>query len=155
MEQTNQNTNTIVIDDGSKEYTIQNHRGEILAAFRFRPADTNIIARYKEVQKFFSKFELKEGESLEDGEAKIIEQMDYLMGADTGSSFFSVMGPFSLMADGKLFIEVCMNSLCNVINKEFDVRLKMTQSRISKYTQKYQQNRPNYTKKHYNKRHGR
>lgn len=155
MEQINQNTNTIVIDDGSKEYTIQNQRGEILAAFRFRPADTNIIARYKEVQKFFSKFELKEGENLEDSEAKIIEQMDYLMGADTGSSFFSVMGPFSLMADGKLFIEVCMNSLCNVINKEFDVRLKITQSRISKYTQKYQQNRPNYTKKHYSKRHGR
>lgn len=155
MEQINQNTNTIVIDDGSKEYTIQNQRGEILATFRFRPADTNIIARYKEVQKFFSEFNPKKGESLEDSEAKIIEQMDYLMGADTGSSFFSVMGPFSLMADGKLFIEVCMNSLCNVINKEFDIRLKITQSGISKYTQKYQQNRPNYTKKHYNKRHGR
>ena len=39
----NQETNTIVIDDGSKEYDIKNHYGENLAVFRFRPADTNII----------------------------------------------------------------------------------------------------------------
>ncbi|MFR7387550.1 MAG: hypothetical protein ACLUTU_00720 [Blautia faecis] len=35
----NQETNTIVIDDGSKEYDIKNHYGENLAVFRFRPAD--------------------------------------------------------------------------------------------------------------------
>ena len=31
----NQDTNTIVIDDGSKEYDIKNHYGENLAVFRF------------------------------------------------------------------------------------------------------------------------
>ena len=49
----NQDTNTIVIDDGSKEYDIKNHYGENLAVFRFRPADTNIISRYEEVQQYF------------------------------------------------------------------------------------------------------
>ena len=44
----NQETNTIVIDDGSKEYDIKNHYGENLAVFRFRPADTNIISRYED-----------------------------------------------------------------------------------------------------------
>lgn len=152
MEQTkNQDTNIIVIDDGSKEYTIKNHYGEDLAVFRFRPADTNFISRYEEVQQYFANFTTDENETVNECEQRVIEKMDYLMGADTGSTFFSIMGPFSPMANGKLFIEVCMDNLGEVINKEFDVRIKRTQSRVSKYTQKYQ-HKPNYTKKR--RRHG-
>ena len=63
MEQTlNQKTNTIIIDDGSKEYNIQNQHGETLAVFRFRPSDTNIISRFEEVQKFFDNFSKEENE---------------------------------------------------------------------------------------------
>lgn len=148
----NQETNTIVIDDGSKEYDIKNHYGENLAVFRFRPADTNIISRYEEVQQYFANFTTDEKETVTECEQRVIEKMDYLMGADTGSTFFSILGPFSPMANGKLFVEVCMDTLCDVINKEFDVRIKRTQSRVSKYTQKYQQHKPNYTKKR--RRHG-
>lgn len=53
--------------------------------------------------------------------------------------------------NGKLFVEVCMDALRDVIDKEFDVRIKKSQSRVNKYTQKYQKHRPNYTKK---RRHG-
>ena len=148
----NQETNTIVIDDGSKEYDIKNHYGENLAVFRFRPADTNIISRYEEVQQYFANFTIDEKETVTECEQRVIEKMDYLMGADTGSTFFSILGPFSPMANGKLFVEVCMDTLRDVINKEFDVRIKRTQSRVSKYTQKYQQHTPNYTKKR--RRHG-
>lgn len=91
-------------------------------------------------------------ETVTECEQRVIEKMDYLMGADTGSTFFSILGPFSPMANGKLFVEVCMDTLRDVINKEFDVRIKRTQSRVSKYTQKYQQHKPNYTKKR--RRHG-
>lgn len=143
----NQNKNTIVIDDGSKEFTIENQYGETLAVFRFRPTDTNIISRFEEVQKFFENFTTGENESVQDCEQRVIKQIDYLVGADTGSSLFSILGPFSPMANGKLFVEVCMENLCEVISKEFDVRIEKTQSRVSKYTQKYQQRRPNYTKK--------
>lgn len=143
----NQNTNTIIVDDGSKEYVIENQRGEKLATFCFRPADTNIISRFEEVQQFFTDFSVGENESLKECEQRVIEKMDYLVDADTGSSFFSIMGPFSPLANGKLFVEVCMDNLYNVISKEFDVRIKKTQSRIGKYTQKYQQYKPNYTKK--------
>lgn len=146
MEQT-MNQNTIVIDDGSKEFTIKNQYGENLATFRFRPADTNIISRYEEVQKYFADFTTGKDETVTECEQRVIEQMDYLMGADTGSTFFSIMGPFSPMANGMLFVEVCMDNVCDVISREFDVRIKKTQSRISKYTQRYQQRKPNYTKK--------
>lgn len=151
MEQTvNQNTqdmNTIVVDDGSKEFTIKNHRGEPLASFCFRPTDTNIITRYEEVQQFFAHFAPLENESVNECEQRVIEKMDYLLRADTGSSFFSIMGPFSPMTNGKLFVEVCMDTLYNVINKEFDVRIKKAESRIGKYTQKYQPRKQNFTKK--------
>ena len=48
MEQTTapNKINTMVIDDGSKTYTIENKQGKSLAEFCFRPADTNIISRY-------------------------------------------------------------------------------------------------------------
>ena len=117
MEQTsNQKANTIVIDDGSKEYNIQNQHGETLAVFRFRPSDTKIISRYEEVQKFFENFSTEENESVKECEQRVIERIDYLVGADTGSTFFSVLGPFSPMNNGKLFVEVCMDALRVVID---------------------------------------
>ena len=91
----NQETNTIVIDNGSKEYDIKNHYGENLAVFRFRPADTNIISRYEEVQQYFANFTTDEKETVTECEQRVIEKMDYLMGADTGSTFFSIWDRFS------------------------------------------------------------
>lgn len=142
-------TNEIVIDDGSKSYEIRNKQGKKLTEFSFRPADTNILTRYEEVRKFFDEFKIEEDDDIVECQKKVIEQMDYLMGADTGNTFFSIMGPFSPMPDGSLFCEVCLNTVCNVIGAEFDVRLEKAQSRVKKYTDKY--HRRNYTKK---RRHG-
>ena len=74
--------------------------------------------------------------------------MNYLVNAETGNTFFSIMGPFSPMPDGSLFCEVCLNAVVDVINTEFDTRLEKTKSHMNKYLQKYQtpQSR-NYTKK--------
>ena len=145
-----QNGNDIVIDDGSKVYNIKNRRGEILAKFCFRPADMNIIHRYEEVKKFLEEFK-NEDLTTEQVEELFIEKMDYLVDADTGNTFFSIMGPFSPMPDGSLFCEVCMDTVCNVISKEFDVRLEKVNSRVNKYTAKYRTS-GRYTKK--KRRHG-
>ena len=64
--------------------------------------------------------------------------MDYLTGADTGNTFFSIMGPFSPMPDGSLFCETCLNAVVDIINKELDIRLEKTKSHMDKYLQKYQ-----------------
>ena len=37
------NENKIIIDDGSKSYTIENKKGKKLGVFEFRPSDTNIV----------------------------------------------------------------------------------------------------------------
>lgn len=142
-------TNDIFIDDGSKTYAIKNKQGEILEEFTFRPSDTNIINRYEEVKDFFKELdETDEKADVKEYEQKFIEQMNYLVNAETGNTFFSIMGPFSPMPDGSLFCEVCLNAVVDVINTEFDTRLEKTKSHMNKYLQKYQtpQSR-NYTKK--------
>lgn len=142
-------TNDIFIDDGSKTYAIKNKQGEIFAEFTFRPSDTNIINRYEEVKDFFKELdETDEKADVKEYEQKFIEQMNYLVNAETGNTFFSIMGPFSPMPDGSLFCEVCLNAVVDVINAEFDTRLEKTKSHMNKYLQKYQtpQSR-NYTKK--------
>lgn len=146
---TQKKTNEIVIDDGSKTYAIKNRRGKKLAEFCFRPADTNILTRYENVKKFFDEFRIQEDDDITECQKKVIEQMDYLVDADTGNTFFSIMGPFSPMPDGSLFCEVCLDTVCGVISKEFDVRLEKVNSRVNKYTAKYH---TSYTKK--KRRHG-
>ena len=146
---TQKKTTEIVIDDGSKTYAIKNRQGKKLAEFCFRPADTNILTRYENVKKFFDEFRIQEDDDITECQKKVIEQMDYLVDADTGNTFFSIMGPFSPMPDGSLFCEVCLDTVCGVISKEFDVRLEKVNSRVNKYTAKYH---TSYTKK--KRRHG-
>lgn len=148
---TQKKTNEIVIDDGSKTYEIKNRQGKKLAEFCFRPADTNILTRYEDVKKFFDEFRIQEDDDITECQKKVIEQMDYLVDADTGNTFFSIMGPFSPMPDGSLFCEVCMDTVCNVISKEFDVRLEKVNSRVNKYTAKYRTSGRHTKKK---RRHG-
>ena len=150
MEQTKKTT--LVIDDGSETYTIENKQGKALAEFTFRPSDTNIITRYEEVKEFFSKLnEVDEKADIKEYEQKFIEQMDYLVGTETGNTFFSIMGPFSPMPDGSLFCEICLNAVVDVINQEFDTRLEKTKSHMNKYLQKYQ----TYPQKTYTKKRNR
>lgn len=144
--------NEIIIEDGSKTYEIKNRQGKKLAEFCFRPADTNILARYEDVRKFFNEFKLQDEDDIVECQQKVIEQLDYLTDADTGNTFFSIMGPFSPMPDGSLFCETCLDTVCSVISKEFDVRLEKAKSHVNKYTAKYHSSRRRCTKK--KRRHG-
>ena len=95
-------SNDIVIDDGSKVYNIKNKQGKMLGRFEFRPSDTNIVKRYEEVVDFFNSFKLPEdtNESMETAEKELKEKMSYLIGADADESLLSIMGPFSALASG-------------------------------------------------------
>lgn len=132
-------SNDIVIDDGSKVYNIKNKQGKMLGRFEFRPSDTNIVKRYEEVVDFFNSFKLPgdTNESMETAEKELKEKMSYLIGADADESFFSIMGPFSALASGELFIENVLGAIANVIEREMSVRTKRVQRRMNKYVAKY------------------
>ena len=134
-----QQNNVIVVDDGSKAYDIVNKRGKKLGVFEFRPSDTNIVKRYEEVIDFFNNFSLPEDskEAMKEAEKQIVEKVSYLIGSDAGEAFFSIMGPFSILPNGELFVENLIGSIANVIEKELSIRTKRVQRRMNKYVAKY------------------
>ena len=129
-----QQTNDIIIDDGSKVYNIKNKQGKILGRFEFRPSDTNIVHRYDEVVDFFNNFTLPDNadEVYKLAEKEMTEKMSYLIGGDAGEAFFSIMGPFSALASGELFVENVLGAISE------SVRTKKVQRRMNKYVSKYQ-----------------
>lgn len=131
--------NKIVIDDGSKIYTIENKRGKFLGKFEFRPSDTNILKRYEEVVDFFNTFKMPEDteEAVKAAEKEMVDKISYLIGGNSEEAFFSILGPFSALASGELFIENVLNSVSAVIEKEMSVRTRKVQRRMNKYVQKY------------------
>lgn len=132
-------SNDIVIDDGSKVYNIKNKQGKMLGRFEFRPSDTNIVKRYEEVVDFFNNFTVPEDtdQAIQTAEKEMTDKMSYLIGGDAGEAFFTIMGPFSALASGELFIENVLNSIKKVIEKEMSVRTKKVQRRMNKYVAKY------------------
>ena len=134
-----QQNNVIVVDDGSKAYDIVNKRGKKLGVFEFRPSDTNIVKRYEEVVDFFNNFSLPDDseKAMQEAEIQMVEKMSYLIGGDAGDAFFSLMGPFSALASGELFIENALGSIAKVIEKELSIRTKRVQRRMNKYVAKY------------------
>lgn len=131
--------NDIIIDDGSKVYNIKNKQGKMLGRFEFRPSDTNIVNRYDEVVDYFNNFTVPEktDQALKAAEKEITEKMSYLIGGNAEDAFFSIMGPFSALASGELFVENVLGAISKVIEKEMDVRTKRVQRRMNKYVAKY------------------
>ena len=132
----------IVIDDCSKIYDIVNKNGKRLGKFEFRPADTNIIKRYEEVVKFYNSYNVPEGKVLgveeqNKIEKEVIDKMSYLIGADAEEAFFTILGAFSPLASGELFIENVLKSISKVIEQELAVRTSKVQRRVNKYVAKY------------------
>lgn len=134
-----QQNNVIVVDDGSKVYDIVNKMGKKLGEFEFRPSDTNIVKRYEEVVEFFNNFTVPEDtdQAIQTAEKEMVDKMSYLIGGDAEEAFFSIMGPFSALASGELFIENVLNAIAKVIEKEMSVRTKRVRRRMNKYVAKY------------------
>lgn len=134
-----QQNNVIVVDDGSKAYDIVNKRGKKLGVFEFRPSDTNIVKRYEEVVNFFNNFKVPEDteQAIQAAEKELTDKMSYLIGGDAEEAFFSIMGPFSALASGELFVENVLGAISKVIEKEMSVRTKRVQRRMNKYVAKY------------------
>lgn len=146
------NISSIIIDDGLKTYEIKNRKGKVLGTFSFNPSDVNIVYRYDEVVKDLEKLDIsfekaddKTGkteeeviaENLKRLDSVVYEKINYLLGEDVAESFFSIMGPFSPLPNGKYFIETVMGAIGQAIKSETGARVKKMNSKIRRHTQKY------------------
>lgn len=135
----NPQTNDIIVDDGSKVYNIKNKQGKMLGQFEFRPSDTNIAKRYEEVIDFFNNLQIPEDtdQTIKTAEKEVVDKISYLIGGNADEAFFGILGPFSVLASGELFIENVLDAISKVIEKEMAVRTKQVQRRMNKYVAKY------------------
>ena len=137
--------NTIVIRDGLKTYDIVNQDGKILGQFSFNPSDANILDRHAEVIDALEKIEAEISnekeksleESYRDAHKLVCEKLDYLLGANVSEKFFSIMGPFSPLDNGQLFIENVIDAIGMAISAETGSRFKKINTKIQKHTSKY------------------
>lgn len=142
-----QNSNDIIIDDGSRVYNIRNKRGEKLGEFAFIPSDTTgIMERYEHAVNTFDSLQERANSEKDTAdvrkltseyEEEIKKEIDYLFDANVSGAFFAVTSPFTPLETGEFFVENVLNAVRGIIEKETNRRLSKVKNRASKYTQKY------------------
>ena len=138
--------NVIIIDDGFKTYDIKNQDGKLLGSFSFNPSDTNIVHRHAEVVKSLEELSTevsaKEEEyglekAFKDVEEVVYNKINYLLNADVAKNFFTIMGPFSPLANGQYFLESVIDAIGQAIQSETGERVNKIKGKIRKHTKKY------------------
>ena len=141
-----QNSNDIVIDDGSRVYNIRNQRKELIGRFVFTPSDMGIADRYEHTIEVFNSMQERLGKVESNAnvlrlkkevEEELKKEIDYLYNADVSESFFKTISPITPLENGELYVENIINAVSDIVEKETGRRLSKVNNRASKYTQKY------------------
>lgn len=131
----------LIIDSGLCTYEIKDADGRSFGSFTFNPSDTDIIKRYEKVAKTLENLEIldpAEGENpFKELDQVIYKEIDYLLNGNVSEAFFSIMGPFSPLASGQLFVESVIDAIGQAIQAETGERMKKIAGKISKHTAKY------------------
>ena len=129
----------------AEEYEFLDASGKPLFTISFHASDIAIIHRYDEVVAYLNKLDtstLQNAESTSEELARIenelADQLDKMFNANISDQIYSVMSPFTPLSSGKLYIEEIIEKIGGLIEAETGARLKKVQSRMSKYTAKYQ-----------------
>ena len=136
----------IKIDSGLQTYDVVDKDGSLFCQITFNPSDTGIAERYEEVKRRlfmlkndFSKKAKKKSivEQLNELDAIVYEQIDYLLDANVSESIFSIMGPFSPLSSGQFFFENVLAAISQIIQSESGQNVEKVREKVSKYTKKY------------------
>lgn len=124
------------------EYEFLDAGGNILFTIRFNP-DLDIARRYNKTVDFLNKMFANVGNDEKSADVffdkcdELREELNELFNCDIATPIFSVMNPFTPLESGKFYIEEIMEKLGDIVEAEFDTRVKRVQSRQNKYTAKY------------------
>lgn len=124
------------------EYEFLDADGNVLFTINFNP-DLDIARRYNKTVDFLDKMfsdlgkEGKEADHFFEKCDELRAQLNELFNSDIATPIFSVMNPFTPLENGKFYIEEIIEKLGDIVESEFDTRVKRVRSRQSKYTAKY------------------
>lgn len=139
----------VIIDDGTREYVIQNRFGKEIARIHFRPADFSILDRYDAMKNSFTEIirPLQEisinadGTAAEDAGITVLrkadrafkEMLNRLLDADDADEIFRTRNPFASVG-GRFFAENVLDAVGQLITQAFEEESKASAERMSKYT---------------------
>lgn len=138
----------ITIDDGTREYVLENPYGQEICKLHFRPADLSIAERYNVMRGSFGEIvKPLEGISLKadgtadvDSDIKVLHEVDVafrskineLLDTDDADSIFCKRYPFSSVG-GRFFAEVVLDAIGGIIADAIETESKASAARMSKY----------------------
>lgn len=141
--------NTIIIDDGTREYTIKNKFGKEICKVYIRPGDLSIMDRYKEVMKRIpdviaplrelsvkadgSADDDAEWDAIKKVQVQLEDELNYLFGMDEAQEIFKDRNPFSSV-QGKFFCELIIEAIGNIIAQVINEEAEQIQERTKAYT---------------------
>ena len=139
---------TIRIDDGTKEYKIENQYGKEICCIHIRPADLSLLDRYEAASTgMVDALEPLRGlalhgdgtpsdeetwAALKQAEESVIAKFKELLDTDDVADIFKTRRAFSSVG-GRFFCEVVLTAIGYVIKEEFEKEAAATRERISKY----------------------
>lgn len=133
----------IQINDGSKTYDIQNQNGEIIASVTFKPNDFNILRRVDEVVKEMEEIieSIKDippsAKAISEKEDELKNKINDLFGSDVTTPFFNILGAFSPVGKGRLFVEDVMEKLIGIVRNEYENETAKEKEKLNEYLEEY------------------
>ncbi len=140
--------NIIQIDDGTREYEIQNKYGETICKLHFRPSDLSLLNRWQDMQASFAETikpieELDinaDGtaaddagiEALRKADARFREALGKLIDSRDVGAIFEKRNPFSSVG-GRFFAENVIAMLDGIISKALAEEAEAARKRTAKY----------------------
>lgn len=134
------NEEELVINTGTRRYTVKDEHGRLMGTLFWNPADTGILERYNEVVAYFDSIVVPEDgteQFIIDTNKGIVEKLSYMLNEDTSESLFSKVAPLSILANGNVFVYELLEKIAMLVEKESKVRVKRANTKINKYTQRY------------------
>jgi hypothetical protein len=133
----------IQINDGSKTYDIQNQNGEIVASVTFKPNDFNILRRVDSVVEEMEKIieSIKDippsAKAISEKEDVLKNKINDLFGADVTTPFFDILGAFSPVGKGRLFVEDVLEKLIGIVRDEYENETAKEKEKLNEYLEEY------------------
>ena len=138
----------ITIDDGTREYEIQNTYGKTIAVVHFRPGDISLADRYQTMRESFGEIvkpladidiaadgtaESDAGiEAIRKADAAFRGKLQELLDSDDMGEVFKQRNPFSSVG-GRFFCEVVLDALGGIIGDVMAEEAEASRKRTAKY----------------------
>ncbi|MCC3388157.1 hypothetical protein [Enterocloster citroniae] len=117
---------------------IVNSGKEVTGGFWWNPSDLDIAKRCENVLNYFNDIDVDKEADFFAISDEIKKQFNYLLGSDNASEeLFKHCNPLSPRSDGTFHMEYVLDTLVKFIESEMKTRIKKSEARIKKYTEKY------------------